>query len=376
MNPPTMRRRCWPATAVLTIAVAAAAASTAAAGALQEDLADDLDWQAAAPPRAGWLFVLPAVGYAPETGFVFGASAAYQRQVGGARPSTVLPVALLTSKQQLMLSLLADAWLDRDRWHLLAVLAYRNFPTLFYGIGDRTAAASEERFTDRSAALQVELTRRCLGSLYAGGALEASRTRLHELAPGGMLEAGAVPGAGGGELRGAGAVVAWDTRDAVQYPTRGWFNRLAVTRFIDALGGGYQFTATEASLARYLPLGGASVLAVGVQGSFQNGGEVPFYRLNRLGLRGYFEERHRDRHAMRAQVELRSQLWRRLGAVLFVGGGELAAAVDRLRLDETSPMAGGGLRFNVGGEQRVNLALDIGFGDGDQGVYVRFAEAF
>jgi hypothetical protein len=39
-------------------------------------------------------------------------------------------------------------------------------------------------------------------------------------------------------------------------------------------------------------------------------------------------------------------------------------------------MLGLGLRLNVGGQQRVNVALDVGFGEGEQGMYVRFGEDF
>ncbi len=330
-------------------------------------------------PRSGWLFVLPVVTYAPETGVAFGASAAYQKHYAtrpGARPSTALPVLLLTGKRQLIASLLADAWFDDDRWHLVAVATYRRYPTQFYGIGDDTPAAAEETYTDISATLQLELTRRLAGPVFGGMLVDAGHTRLRKLDPAGQLQSLVVPGSRGGDLHGLGLVVAWDSRDAVQYPTRGWYQRLAVTRYVDVLGGDYRYTWTEAGVARYVSLGERTVLAAELAGSFQTDGEVPFYRLNRLDLRGYFEERHRQRHVVRAQMELRTVVWRGLGAVVFAGLGELADRTDRLRLDEARPMLGGGLRLNVGGEQRANLALDLGFGDGDSGFYVRFAEAF
>lgn len=340
--------------------------------------------EAPAPPmprlaKEGWLFVLPVVTYAPETGLAFGASAAYQRQFdrqAGARPSSLLPVVLLTGKRQFIVSLLADAWLAADCWHLTAELGYRDFPTLFYGIGDDRPLALEESYTERTAGLVLALDRRLRGPLFVGGIIDAGRTAVRDREADGSLAAGGVPGDDGGGLRGFGLALAWDTRDAVQYPTRGGFQRLAAIRYLDVLGGDHLFTWTEATVSRYWPLGRAHVLAAGLQGSFKTGGIVPFYRLEDLGLRGYFEERHRERHVLRGQVELRSVLRGRLGGVVFAGLSELAGATDRLRLDEARPMLGCGLRFNVGGEQRVNVALDLGFGDGEQGVYVRFGEEF
>jgi hypothetical protein len=324
------------------------------------------------------LFVLPVVTYEPETGLAFGASGGYQRRLSPeptARPSTILPVVLLTSKSQLIISLLGDIWMAADRWHLNAGLIYRKFPTRFYGVGDNTPEAQEEHYTDLSGAMSLELVRRLTGPLFGGLMIDARDTRLRGLRKGGLLAAGNVPGSNGGASWGFGLSLACDTRDAVHYPTRGWNQRLAVTRYLDVLGGDHVYTWTEAAVGRYWPLNDRLVLAASFDASFKNGA-VPFYELSRVGLRGYFEERHRERHAVRGQVELRSIVYRRLGTVIFAGLGEMASTLDRLRLDEARPMLGAGLRFNIGGEQRVNLALDVGIGEDDHGLYIRFGEAF
>lgn len=331
------------------------------------------------PSRSGWLFVLPVVSYAPETGVAFGVSGAYQHRFSqrpDARPSTALPALLFTTKSQLLTGMLIDAWLDDDRWHATVSLGYRRFPTSFFGIGDDTAEDREETYTDQSAVMTIELARRVAGPLSVGGILDAGQTSVRDLEPGGQLATGAIAGTEGGGLRGLGLSVAWDTRDAVQYPTRGWNQRAAVIRYLDALGGDYRYTWTEAQVSTYQPLGAGRVLALNMHGSFQAGGEVPFYRLNPMGLRGYREDRHRERHVVRGQVELRSPLRGRLGGVLFVGLGEMAPTIDRLRLDEAQPMAGFGLRYDVGDQEQVNITLDVGFGDGQSGFYLGFGEAF
>ncbi len=286
------------------------------------------------------------------------------------------PLALFTTSSQIILGLFTDAWWSADRWHLLSDLGFSKFPTQFYGVGDDTDAGAEEDYTPRTTNFTLEVTRNVLGALYLGALLDARHTSLRDFAAGGALETGAVFGSAGGTLWGLGATASWDSRDAVFYPTRGWFNRLAVSRYLDVLGGDFVYTLTDASLTHYVPLGGGRVLAANASGAFIAGGRAPFYQLNRLRLRGYFEERYLDNHVLRGQLEFRTPVWGALGAAVFAGVGEMASTLDRLRLDEARPVAGFGLRYNVGGEQTANIRLDYGWGDGDSGLYVRFGEAF
>ncbi len=334
---------------------------------------------AADAPRGGWLYVLPVIAYSPETKFVFGASAGRYHRFSDdpeARPTTFSPLALVTTNSQIILGMFTDAWWSEDRWHLANNLGYSKFPTQFYGVGDDTPSDAEEDYTPRTAYFELESTRNVIGALYLGGLLDARYTRMSDFEAGGALEDGTILGSDGGALWGFGATASWDSRDAVFFPTRGWYNRLAVARYLDVLGGDYVYTLTEASLARYVSLGGGRVLAASVSGEFIAGGAAPFYELNRLGLRGYFEERYLDNHVIRGQLEFRTPIWGPLGGAVFGGAGEMASTLDRLRLDETRPVVGFGLRYNVGGEETANIRLDYGWGDGDSGFYITFGEAF
>ena len=334
---------------------------------------------AADAPRSGWLYVLPVIAYSPETKFIFGASAGrYHRfsEEPGARPTTFVPVALITTNSQIILSLFTDAWWSADRWHLASDLGYSKFPTQFYGVGDDTQTAAEEDYTPRTSYFKAETTRRVVGALYLGVLLDAESTRMNDFESGGQLDSGLVYGSQGGGLCGLGAAASWDSRDAVFFPTGGWLNRLAVTRYLDLLGGDYVYTWTDVGLTHYRSLGGGRVLAASLSGGFISGGQAPFYQLNRLRLRGYFEERYLDNNVVRAQLEFRFPVRGPLGMAVFGGAGEMASSLDRLRLDEARPAAGFGVRYNVGGDETANIRLDHGWGDGDSGFYISFGEAF
>jgi outer membrane protein assembly factor BamA len=381
--------RSWPGIVLLAVMVAIAWPASVPAGTLRDDVAPEdgatgpFDATVSDPgperPRSGWLFVLPALSYSPETKFAFGASASRYYLLDEdprTRPSTVLPLVLLTTAGQVIVGVYGDVWWDANRWHLTANLGFRRFPTQFYGVGDDTPADAEEDYTPRTTNLGLELKRRVASALYVGVIADLTDVAIVEREAGGLLESGAVTGADGGLLVGTGASVSWDSRDGVLYPRGGSWHRLAVVRYLDVLGGDHVYTTTSLSLARYWSLGADRVLAARLSGEFVGGGRAPFYRLHRLSLRGYFEERYRENHAVRVQVEYRTGVTGRLGAAVFLGAGELASRLDGLRLDEALPVAGAGLRFAVGGEQRANLRLDVGFGDGDSGVYISFGEAF
>ena len=335
--------------------------------------------QAMPKPRSGWLFILPIVAYTPETEFAFGATAGRYYRFSDdpeARPTTFTPMAMVTTKSQVILGLFSDAWWGEDRWHLTGNLGFSKFPTSFYGIGDDTVEDAEELYTPSTASFMIDVNRIVTGSFYAGVILDLASTSIKDLDEDGQLVDGQILGSDGGGLVGLGASVTWDTRDAVFYPTQGWLNRLAMTRFSDNVGSDYTYTFTDINLAHYQSLGGSRVLAGNLGGSFISGGDAPFYRLPRLGLRGYFEERYLERNVIRGQVEFRTGIKGIFGAAVFAGLGEMGSSLSGLRLDEARPAAGVGLRINLGGDDRSNLRFDYGVGDGDSGFYVNFGEAF
>lgn len=370
----------------LVVCIVLAAGVVAAPGGVRSAAAEDLPALASldstsTDARGKWLFVLPVVSYAPETRVALGATAGRSYQFSehpASRPSLVMPVFLVTTRSQLMAWLLGDVWWGEDAWHLAGVVGYAKFPTQFYGVGDATDVGAKENVTPSTVRLSATVTRAIWRGLYVGPQVEWEHTRILDRDPAGQLANDGIAGAAGGGRCGLGLTASYDTRDALQYPTRGWFATGGITRSMDILGGDFTYTRTTVDLRRYLDLGGTRVLAIQTTATSLDHGTAPYAELVRLGLRGYYDTRYLESHGVLAQVELRTALSGRLGAVVFAGGSELAASRDGLRLDETRFAAGVGLRVRVGpdGPQRAHLRFDYGLGDDDSGFYVNFAEAF
>ncbi len=332
------------------------------------------------PPRSGLLYVLPVLAYSPETELAFGASTGFYLRLSddpARRPSTFNPTIIVTTADQLMALIAGDVWWHDDTWHAAGMVGYLKFPTRFYGLGDDTREADEETLTPHYPRADVTVSRALARGLYLGARLEWEHVRITGTGESSFLRSGAVTGADGGTLVGVGAVLTYDTRDALFYPTRGWLHQLGVSRYAPGLGSDFAYTRTTLDLRRFLSLGGTRVVACQVLVSVLGAGTAPFYQLQRIGLRGYYETRYLTTHVALVQAELRTVLRGRLGAVVFAGAAEVGDGWDALRLREVRPAAGFGLRVRVGGEaDRSNLRFDFGFGRGDAGFYVNFGEAF
>ena len=107
-------------------------------------------------------------------------------------------------------------------------------------------------------------------------------------------------------------------------------------------------------------------------------GDIPWDQLSKIGggdsLRGYTTGRYRDKQMLLTQAEYRLDLPGRHGMVFWAGAGVIADKASELFDQSVLPNYGVGYRFEV--KPRVNLRLDMGFGDGDSGFYFNVNEAF
>lgn len=93
-------------------------------------------------------------------------------------------------------------------------------------------------------------------------------------------------------------------------------------------------------------------------------------------MRGYFEGRFRDKSLLVFQAEYRMPLFWRLGAVGFVGVGNVAEKFSQLDLGNLKSAYGIGLRFLFDRKERIQLRMDIGWGKNSSGFYFSIFEAF
>ncbi|WP_231959448.1 hypothetical protein [Nonlabens sp. Hel1_33_55] len=94
-------------------------------------------------------------------------------------------------------------------------------------------------------------------------------------------------------------------------------------------------------------------------------------------MRGYREGRFIDRDLVAAQAEYRKTFKdSRIGAVAFIGTGNVYRNIDEFQFKDLKPNYGFGVRYKLDESENLNIRLDWGFGRGTNEIYLGIAEAF
>jgi outer membrane protein assembly factor BamA len=327
--------------------------------------------------RDGWVF-LPGMTYTPETGLNM-AGAAMRYFPGGARTSRLLLTVEASTSARGTVSFDPDVWFADGKYHLGGSAWANYLDYTYFGIGNDTRMADGEDFTAVRMTVRPELVRRVAEDLYAGALYELRYENVSEVEEGGMLDTGAATGGGGGLVSGLGLLVRWDSRDHSFAPRSGGVVTVSPRAYHSMLGSDFDFTRLLVDASWFVGLGGEHVLAA--QGQIDlRGGEPPFSYMAQAGsrslLRGMLEGRFRDRHFIGAQLEYRYPLWWRFGGVAFAGLGRVAPAIRDFDLTGLKYSVGGGLRFAIKPQERINVRLDFARSNDDSAYYFSLLEAF
>ena len=329
--------------------------------------------------------VLPVVYFTPETNWAFGGTsiALFLPPEGDSivRSSSVQALAVYTLNRQILLWLPFQLFLKENKYWVYGQLGYYRYPYLYNGIGNEAPEDFEEDYSARFPRLRIHALRRFGSKIYAGPIYWFQHTVVFETEEGGVLAGRTVPGSDESLISAAGPMVIYDTRDNQFFPEKGSLIRMSALFNNGAFGSDFSYEQYLLDARKYLAIKKKHILA-GQFYTVMTQGTAPFNQMALLGgperMRGYRQGIYRDKHLMMAQLEYRSPYWKdRVGGALFAGYGGVADGIDKYRVEDLRPSFGGGLRLRVLPQERINLRLDLGFGEsGNQGVYVTFSEAF
>ena len=329
------------------------------------------------------LIAIPFLYYSPETKLAFGGGGVLTFRAGRkkaeTRASSVWAFGTYNLARQFQVVVKPEIYFSRNSFFLSGNLRYERTPQKFFGVGNDMPGSAEESYTPRVVTVQVGVKKKFLGHLFAGVQYEFEQMTMEKVEPGGVLEAGEIPGSRGGQLSGFGASLDWDTRDAVIFPRKGVFLQFTADTYGAMTGSDFTFTGLKFDFRKYVPVAPDQVLAI--QALFKSGsGEVPFHKLALLGgeslLRGYYRGRYRDRDILAVQAEYRVTVWKRIGVAGFAGVADVFPRLAEFRLGHLKYSAGTGVRYMVNKREGTNLRMDMAWGKGSFGLYFTAQEAF
>lgn len=333
--------------------------------------------------------VIPVLSSAPETGLELGASTLYSFYSDTARKSThvsnIFGYASVTTKNQTYLALNSNYWFPGNKYHVYGGIGFMNFPFDFYGVGNATKKAGQDKLGEHRFKINLEGEQKTgdflLGFVTGGFVYKFSDTN-----PAGIFNTSPqVDDRNGGPTVFIGPSIIFDTRNNNTYTTKGTI----VTAYLNVMQGllgnnNYEGAFFNIEYSGFFSLSKQLTLGLDVQEQSLIGGQSPFYLLPSMGsdemMRGYYNGRFRDRNFIAGQTELRYRVTPRFGLAGFAGTGEVFHSV--FSAHELKPDYGGGVRYFFDVQKGLSIRIDYGVGEkrpGEQrqsGLYVALGQSF
>ncbi len=370
------------------------------------------------PPYVLLPALLPAVGYNPAMGALFGVTGTLAMYLGPATDTTISSlqaVALYSTMAQLTVQLSTTVMSPGNQWELQGDWRFLLFNQKTYGLGTGPTAMSAPASVDDFDLVRIHETvyRNVWNALYAGVGYRLDR--YYAVQDKGMDLTGPAPVVGPNyayslaygfdpnqyTVSGVTLSALYDSRDSTLDPYRGYYGLVNFTMSPTWLGSSKTSSSLEAQFRAYVPMNVSvprDVLALWVYYRGVTSGDVPYLALPSIGWdqknrtgRGYVQGRWRGTQELYAEAEWRFRITNDglLGGVLFANAESFASPAFQASgpgwsytspksglLQYVRPAAGFGLRFMLNRDSRTNVTLDFAFGESSFGVWFNAGEYF
>ncbi len=328
------------------------------------------------------LFPLPVVYYTPEAGLFFGASLLYNFYINREKPINASQVQLAagyTTKDQLLIFIPFQLFWNQNKWRSIGELGLYNYAYPFYGVGNSNSQDIYSTYRALFPRARIFLLKEFKPNLYIGGRYWFENYDITSWDENGDFAQQDFEGAVYNRTSGIGPALIYDSRDGIYYPTEGHYLESFVEINNTYTGSTQNYTAVSFDYAYYYPLFDKTVVA-GNAFSLSNFGTVPFNRLAQLGgnkkMRGYFQGFFQDKNLLLGQLEIRQELFWRIGMTVFGSAGQVAESLIGFGMSRWNYAGGAGLRFRFDMQKKINVRLDYAVGKNSSGFYISFNEAF
>ena len=241
---------------------------------------------------------------------------------------------------------------SHNRHRISYKLSFYSQPTDYWGIGYSAGANNPKgSYVEKRYDVDVRYLYQVVPNMFIGASVNFRNSRGIKFTRPEYIE-GQNPE---NTTTGIGAIVEYDTRDFIPNPYKGLYLSLKGTWRPDFLGSNAKslwqaiFTANS-----YHRVWKGGIVATELYGEFNASG-TPWLMKARL-------------------VELRQNIWRRIGCVVWGGAGNVFPSFEKFKWGYTLPNYGIGLRWEF--KKRINIRVDYGFGKHTSGFLFNINEAF
>ena len=174
---------------------------------------------------------------------------------------------------------------------------------------------------------------------------------------------------------GLGISLNYDTRDNIFTPDRGLNGKLRLIYYDKAFGGDFRYQLIEGFCIGYLPVRPRLVLGFRLEGKF-SGGDVPFYALPFLDMRGVPLMKYQGKDVALLEAEARWNIYERWSMVGFAGAGKVSGNLNNLVNRPTVYTQGIGFRYLLARLFGLHAGVDIAHGPGQWAFYIQVGSAW
>jgi outer membrane protein assembly factor BamA len=339
------------------------------------------DSTASKKKKISGIAAIPMLNYNRTQGVIIGAIVSNYFKINkkdSISPSSNVGVAgIYTAQNSYALFLYSQLFLEEDRWRVRAAAGTLDINFQFYLDDPVTSTGNFSDYSTKANLVVLQVQRKIFNRIYFGptGSFIKSTTTF------------SFPGENGQDsisrsiLNNIGYIITNDTRDHVQYPTKGMFLNFKNQFYRNWIGSDYEFVRYIVNYNQFFKISKTDNKQVLVARATLNiaTGNVPFEGQTVVGgddIRGYSQGKYRNNQVYTLQSEYRWNFHGKWGVVAFAGIATAVAKFSDISESQLLPGVGAGLRFRMLPSEKVNIGVDAGVGRGDYSITFRIGEAF
>jgi hypothetical protein len=173
-----------------------------------------------------------------------------------------------------------------------------------------------------------------------------------------------------------GLIAIYDSLSNGYTPTSGIQSEIAYQRYDESFGGDFDYDSLLSKNQVHFKVAESLALGLRLDASFVDG-EIPFYALPYIEIRGIPALRYQGENVVTAEAQAAWNIHPRWQVIGFAGAGQATNKTGDLGSDaETHPAYGLGFRYLAVKVLGMNMGVDVAKGPEDTTLYVSFGTKF